>query len=303
MPGSPTAIATWPGPGRLIGRLAVCALIVLGGIQVLERSLVKPLLPTFCWVMSSLDDRFVVTDARLVRTGPNEVVRFRVNLAAPLVVGSRILYPFGTHGVPEGGFQVTNTVGGVLQLGGLLLIVVLAWPARHAVELALRLGVALPVMAALVLLDTPFTAVAELRNGLATTIDPQTVDGWMVASRFLMGGGGYALAILLAAGSIALTRWCLERAATCSRRPRWETVTQREFDTFFRVYPRPLRVHPPFDCHARRHTLMDRNLGSGADGPVVAECRLGGRRSRYRIRADLLPLPQRREPTKPSPPP
>lgn len=95
----------------------------------LERALVGPLLPTFCSVMSYLDDRFVVTDVRLVPQGANEVVRFRANLARPLVAGGRILYPFGTHGVPEGGLQVTNTVGGVLQLGGLLLIFVLAWPA------------------------------------------------------------------------------------------------------------------------------------------------------------------------------
>lgn len=257
----------------------------------LERQLVTPLVPAFCSVMTSLDDRFVVTDARIVRQGANKVVRFRANLARPLVVGEHILYPFGTNGVPAGGFQVTNTVGGVLQLAGLLLIIVLAWPARRIVEFAFRLGVALPLVAVLLLLDTPFTAVAELRNGLTTMLDPRAVDGWMVASRFLMGGGGYALVLLFAAGAIALPRWCLERDESRGRL-RWQTVTLREFDAFFRAYPRPLEVRPPFDRPARRHTLSDRSLGTTPEGAAVAECHRGRKRSRYRIRADILCLLQ-----------
>lgn len=287
MPGSPTATAAWPRPGRFIVRLATCTLLVLGGIQVLERALVGPLLPTFCSVMSYLDDRFVITDARLVRQGANEVVRFRANLARPLLVDSRILYPFGTHGVPEGGLQVTNTAGGVLQLAGLLLILVLAWPARRAVELALRLGIALPVMAALVLLDTPFTAVAELRNGLAIAIDPQTVDNWMLASRFLMGGGGYAMTLLLAAGCIAFADGPWYRALRSTHRVKWRQVSRQEFDAFYQAYPRALEVDPPFDRVASRHSLKDPSLGGGR-GALVAECRFKRRQMRYRVREDLL---------------
>lgn len=291
MPGSPTAAVTWPRPGSLTVRLVVSALLVLGGLHLLERSLVTPLIPAFRSVMSSLDDRFVVTDARIVRQGANEVVRFRANLARPLVVGDHILYPFGTNGVPAGGFQVTNTAGGVLQLPALLLILVLVWPAGRAREFAARLGIASPVMAVLLLLDTPFTAMAELRNGLATMVDPRAVDGWMVASRFLMGGGGYALTLLLAAGVVAFPRWGRAREARRGRL-RWQTVTSREFDAFFRTYPRPLEVQPPFDRPAHRHTLTDRSLGTTAGGPVVAECHLQRSRSRYRIRVDLAAQPK-----------
>lgn len=160
---------------------------------------------------------FVLNQARILTL----FYAYRANLARPVVVGNRILYPLGTHGVPDGGFQVTNTVGGVLQLPALLLMIALAWPARRASELAVRLGIALPVTAAVVLLDTPFTAVAELRNGLATAIDPRTVDSWMVASRFLMGGGGYALMLPLTAGSIACARWCLRRGRASLRSVSW----------------------------------------------------------------------------------
>lgn len=142
-------------------------------------------------------------------------------------------------------------------------------------------------MVALVLLDTPFTAVAELRNGLATAIDPQTVDNWMVVSRFLMGGGGYAMTLLLAAGCIAFADGRWYRALRSTHRVKWRQVSRQEFDAFYQAYPRALEVDPPFDQVASRHSLKDLSLGGGRGG-LVAECRFQRQQVRYRVREDLF---------------
>jgi len=202
MAGSTSRSGAWPRPYRLIGGFLLAAALVLGCVHELGDRIVEPLLPVYANAISLLDDRFTVDDARLSREGTGEILRFRVNLARPLLVGAQEWDPFGWGRRPAGGFQITYTVGGTLQFDALLLIVALAWPARGARELGWRLGIAAPLGAILLLLDIPITVVAELRNFLATVADPNGVSGWMVASRFLMGGGGMVLALIAALLSI-----------------------------------------------------------------------------------------------------
>jgi len=199
MPGSRTqAAAPWPGTREVAGRLLLATVLVLLVVQVLGRPLVRPLIPIFGAAIPFLDPRFAITDARLSRVGASEVVRFRGNLSQPLVIDGRIINPFGWNGTPAGGFQITYTVGGVLEYGALLLIMVLAWPASGLRELACRLALSLPCIALLSLAIVPFTVVAEFRQGLASLLAPTALDGSLIASRYLMGGGGWVIALLTA---------------------------------------------------------------------------------------------------------
>jgi len=202
MSGSFIPAAASPRPVRLAARLCVAAVLVLYALHVLERFIAEPLLPVFRAVISVVDEQFVVTDARLGREGPNEALDFRANLRRPAQIAGHVVYPFGWQGIPAGEYEVTYTLGGALQYSALLLIIALAWPARRAHELAVRLPMCLLFAGALLLIDVPTTVIAELRHAAENMVDPRALSGWMIWSRLLAGGGGISLSILLAALAI-----------------------------------------------------------------------------------------------------
>jgi hypothetical protein len=207
MPGSLTqAVAPWPRPLDLAVRALLSTVLVLVVVQVLGRPLVRAMLPVISTVTPLLDPRFDITDIRLARFGADEVVRVRGNLSRPLLIGDRIIDPFGWNGAPAGGLQITYTMGGVLEYGALLLILVLAWPASSAFELACRVALALPCAALLPMLIVPFTVAAEFRHGLDGLLGSSSPRESLIASRYLMGGGGWAIALTAAIFCIALAR-------------------------------------------------------------------------------------------------
>jgi hypothetical protein len=285
MPGLTLRSGAWPRPHRIIGRFLIMAALVLGGAHEFGSQIVEPLLPIYSHTIALLDDRFTITDARVSHEGASEILRFRADLARPVFVGGHELDPFGWARQHEAGFQITYTVGGPLQFAALLLIAVLAWPAGSGWEMLWRIGAAVPFGGVLLLLDVPITVVAELRNLLATSVDPSALSDWMVASRFLMGGGGALVALLMALLSIGGGQWLCDWRARGFHVARWHPVSRKEFEAFFRAYPGALDVSPPFDKPARRHTLRDCSLGKGRVG-WVAECRTLRKKPLYRIRVD-----------------
>jgi hypothetical protein len=206
-----------PRPLELLARTLLVGALVLGLSHLAARPVATGLLPAYRAMISLLDDSFVLTDIAIARDGPNQVIRFRANLARPLDVKGTTLYPFGWRGVvPEGGMEVSYTLNGVLQYVSLTLIVVLAWPARRLNELLLRLVLFVPVALILLLIDVPSTVVAELWSGLEGMVDPNPLPCWMIWSRFLMGGGGLLLGFMAGALVIVIAaRWV---------RPAWRHV-------------------------------------------------------------------------------
>ena len=215
MPGSRTqADARWPRALELAGRALLSTVLVLIVVQALGRSLVRPLIPVFRTAVPFLDPRFVITDVRLTRLGASEVVRFRGNLSQPVLIDGRIINPFGWNGMPAGGFQITYTVGGVLEYGALLVIFVLAWPASRVSELTCRLALSLPCIALLSLAIVPFTVVAGLHNCLESLLESSPTGALLIASRYLMGGGGFAIALVAAVLCIECARQLVDSRVT-----------------------------------------------------------------------------------------
>jgi hypothetical protein len=200
-------MAAWPAPLSLAARVLLAALAVLGTAHFTQHRLTSALLPAFATAVWVLDDRFIIKEAVVVGNGVTESVRFRANLARPVVVGEHVIYPFGWNGRPLGGIEVHLTTGGVLLYGSLMLIVVLAWPFRSAAELGTRIALCLVAASVLMLVDVPSTLLAELWHALpAERLDAAPGSGWMIWSRYLMGGGGLVLAMLLGATCIVLAR-------------------------------------------------------------------------------------------------
>jgi hypothetical protein len=162
-----------------------------------ERAIVAPVVPLLAATVPILDPHFKVLSAWIEESGASRTVEVRADLSGPLEYAGRTLNPLGsdTHGL----FQVNITVGGLLQYSGLLLIIALAWPVRTALELPLRLVLCVPLMALLLVLEFPCTVVAEMWTLLRDQFAPDRFNGWLVWSRFLMGGGGLLIAGLLGA--------------------------------------------------------------------------------------------------------
>jgi hypothetical protein len=219
MPGSASPAATWPRPLRLSLRLLVAALLMLGSLQLLGHRIVAPLVQPCASLVTLLDDAFVVTDARIAREAGSDVLRIRANLSRPLLTGGKIVYPFGWGTMPAGGYQVVCTVSSTLIYSALVLIIALAWPALSAREYLPRLLVGLILSGLLLLLTLPTTVIAELQHIAETLADPRALGGWMILSRLLMGGGGLALSIALAAVAISAGRWLDDFFASARRVP------------------------------------------------------------------------------------
>jgi hypothetical protein len=191
---------------ELLARLLVVSAIVVAPLLLWQESIVQPLLGIFSREVRLVAPEFTINSAEITRRQPSQVVRFRANLSVPLEYGEQTIYPFGWNGTPQGGFEVSLSLSGLFDYPAMLLIVALAWPTHSAGELGLRLIFSAVAVSALVMMETPITVAAELCNSLRGHFNLQGRCGWMVVSRFLMGGGGFALALLLATVVIVASR-------------------------------------------------------------------------------------------------
>jgi len=205
MSGSRSASGVLPHPRDLLPRLLVAAAVLLALIYWLQRPLVRALIPAVSPAVWLLDDEFILMSVDINTDTGEDRIRVRANLTRPITIEGKTLYPFGWRGVPQGGIQITLTVGSMLQYCGLMLLFVAAWPTTSGRrgEWPIRLGLCLPLLALLLLLQVPFTVIAELRGALRDQSQTGWRDGWMLWSRFLMDGGGLVIAIAFAAIAIA----------------------------------------------------------------------------------------------------
>ncbi len=279
MRGSPTQAAPWPLPAKLVARALLATAVVLAAAHLIERATVRALIPLARATVSIMDDRITVDDARLARSDGREMVRFALNLSEPLSIQGREAYPIGWRGIQMGAIEVRYWLGGVYGYGALILIVVLAWPARGFRELLARSLLAVPLVLFVLLIDMSLTVIGEFWRLLDHLFAVEHANGLLVWSRLLNGGGGYVLALLLGAAAIALAH------RLCGQRPRWQTVSRQDFDKFLRHYERPLEVDPPWERWTRKRYFRDLTLGTHGDG-VVAQCRHSRGPTQYRLRTD-----------------
>lgn len=261
-------------------RVVLASAIVLSTIHLAQHVVIESMVPSFAATVQGIDDRFVIEDARLAVNSRSEAVRFRANLARPVRIAGREAYPFGWNGGPRGGIQVTYTVGGTLAYCVLMLIIVVAWPAGSALEVACRLLIVIVFSAAYVLLSVSTTTIAELWNSVYDRLQIHQLCWWMVWSRLLMGGGGFVIAMLLAAAAVRIARLPFEQHV------RWLSLSRSRFEAFLRAYERPYTVDPPWGRLVRTRVVRDSALGAGHSN-IIARCRHSGRPTLYQVRADL----------------
>jgi hypothetical protein len=210
----PDALPSLP---RLAVRLMIAGVAVLWLSHTFQKVIVQPLLPIWGYVLAVSDSEVKVLSAAGGHEGPNETVSFHVNLAHPIDIAGRTAYPYGTHSIPDGFMEVNLGAAGLLQYALLLLILVLAWPLSGAVELFARLLISVPLLAALLVIPGPSTALSLVWGPFHEALDPNTFWPILAWSRFLSGGGGVAIALIMAAAAIGLAQKARHRTATISR--------------------------------------------------------------------------------------
>ncbi len=189
-------------PHRLVLRAGVIATALMWSANHYAIAIIQPLVPGIQsgLALCTADFRILGTDIYLDRGIYS--LRIRADLARPTVVGKRVLIPISSGNTIEGWMDIRLTLGGLLQYPLLLLIVVLAWPVSSLREMLTRLGISMPLVALLFAITAFVTIMAELWFPLHAQFAPG--EHWLLLtfSRFMMGGGGQAIALTI--GVIAI---------------------------------------------------------------------------------------------------
>jgi hypothetical protein len=194
-----------PRPVELLLRSLAAAVLVLGVAHIGQRSIIQAWLPLICAGTRLAAADFTIRTAEIVDDDSGQRLRIDANLAMPIDFEGRTVNPFGWSAEsPAGGYRISLSLPGLLQYSSLLLIIGIAWPWRDFREIMVRLLLCVPLMAALLMIEAPLTITAELWQLVGEQVDPQAGSAWMVASRFLMGGGGLLLAGLGAALAVGM---------------------------------------------------------------------------------------------------
>jgi hypothetical protein len=191
----------------LQGLLAALLLLALAGG--FGPQLSPKLLPAAQAWMAWVEPAFTVLRLERQSRPEGDRVRMQVALAQPVFTGERVVMPH-----PRGQAWAQVPAAQIWQGPVLLLWVLLAWPlARGGAELLGRLALALPVLAAWMLLDTPLVLLAEVWN-LLLQADPQpALKALVLWSDLLRGGGRLGLPLLAGATVVLAVRAVVAKGA------------------------------------------------------------------------------------------
>lgn len=163
------------------------------------------LLPLYGWEIRVLAPRYDVTGLESIRQQGEQVVALSVTLASFLKQGDWTLPP----GI---GMTSSTLQGHALQHVIVMLSLLLAWPARRWHDYAIRLGLMIPALLAVEVLDVPLVLLGSLDDLLSSQLNPDAGDTLLVRwMDFLNGGGRLALSVAAAVGTLALQHLLLYR--------------------------------------------------------------------------------------------
>ena len=192
-------------------RLMLATVALLGAAHWYSRDAVALLMPALSKALSFVADDFRILRFEFVSERGNAAIAALATLEHTLVLGGRAIVPNGTSVM-----AVTTTVGTVLQPLLVALVLVLAWPARW-LEALLRIVFVAPLIALLVLLDTPFSMAAWLWEIQLRAYEPGRASPLVWWNIFLNGGGRLALGLLAGASSVVLAQAVAGRLARPER--------------------------------------------------------------------------------------
>jgi hypothetical protein len=170
----------------------VAAAVVLGTIAVAyQERLVGAAMPLFRAWLGWIDDTYRTVDLSVVNFKGEWVVQRIATPARPHAMGEHVVYTDpGTHLTSQA------AAGIVLQPLVLALGLLIAWPWRNAVELAMRFAVATPLALLVVLLDVPMMLYGFTWYQEISLLDPDRFSLLAHWADIMNAGGRFALAVV-----------------------------------------------------------------------------------------------------------
>jgi hypothetical protein len=183
--------------------------VVLGLALVLQRSLLLALVPLLQITVQLVLVDFQVVALNVVTDGQSQVMRLVALLKEPQHINGFWIYPQGWLGAPIGSQQVSAvqvdlTAGGTISYSLLVIIIVLAWPAKGVGVLVRRVFWGLLLAFLLLLLNVMTTFPAEVWALLHDATASQEIWPLLVWSKMWMGGLGLMLAVVSGVVAIVL---------------------------------------------------------------------------------------------------
>ena len=193
-------------------RLVVIAAILLTLGRVYSTAVVTPILPAMAWVIEAVDDRFRVEEMRIVERKADTFIELKATPVRIFMLGNRILMPDAKLF-----FEPAILVGSVLQPVILFLAIILAWPGARLRTLGVRLLLAVPVIALLLVVNVPLGFVGVMLD-FREYFPDIPVAPLVYWNDFLQTGGPLALAIaagiLVASAADRGLRWPAQHASS-----------------------------------------------------------------------------------------
>lgn len=159
--------------------------------------LIPALLPVFRAQIGWLDENYRVRDVRYINDGGNRLIALEVSVARYFVLGGRLIEPD-----PQGRARATTLAANLFVPAILCFSIVAAWPVRRMRDHARRVLLALPCVAAIMLMDVPFVLWGEVWSLHVAAMEPDRFSPLLSWVDFMQGGGRLVLG--LAAGIISV---------------------------------------------------------------------------------------------------
>ena len=175
---------------NIVARFTLAIALLLTLNQFYGKAVTEAMLPLLRWEIAQLDDTYRILDLSLDREGRDTVVRLDVGLEKAIIIGGQAMMPD-----PRALANVSALAGHVMQPVLLCLAVILAWPARRAIEYPVHALVAFGGIALVILVDVPFVLWGELWNLHVSVYEPDRFSPLLIWKNFLQGGGRFVLGL------------------------------------------------------------------------------------------------------------
>lgn len=198
-----------------------CACVLLIPILLhFAEVLVEPLLPLFEWVIGICSAEFRILKFGLIGINGDIVIQMQVTLAKPVFIGTQYLAP-DSRGVAE----VSTSVNHIFQVSVMFLAFTLTWAyqnnginkqnitarndgvlfSRVFNKLVLRMIIGLPILALIIMIDSPLVMLASLWRMILQNLALDNFSALIVWDAFLEGGGRLVLGLVAGMLTVWLT--------------------------------------------------------------------------------------------------
>ncbi|MDP2868364.1 hypothetical protein [Methyloversatilis sp.] len=184
----------------------IASLCIVGALVLWQgEAMMQRLLPSIALTMDLIDRHHNVLSLDITKTGADTVIRLEAGIRQLILTGTHV-----TYADPRARAVITTPLATFWLAPSMTLALLMAWPASSTAATLMRLALAIPALAFVLLLDAPFVLDALLWGLHRDAHDPHGTSTILVWSAFLKAGGRFLLGAAAAAAVIAASHTLAE---------------------------------------------------------------------------------------------